>query len=125
MVDMEAIDVLLKGAQVYMGGDETQEDNDEDENENEELQDEPGGMGLTLNDFNTLQHLATLSTAQLDMHLSSAVVTTLARLAEAMAMARRKDLVVGSRDGMVWIGMGLMLMVQKPIYLTAKWYPVP
>ncbi len=54
MVDMEAIDVLLKGAQVYMGGDETQEDNDKDENENEELQDEPGGMGLTLNDFDTL-----------------------------------------------------------------------
>ncbi len=59
------------------------------------------------------------------MHLSSAVVMTLARLAEAMAMAQRKDLVVGSQDGMVWIGMGLMLMVQKPIYLTVKWYPVP
>ena len=58
-VDVEVLDVLLKGAQAYMGGDET-EDNDEDENENEVLQDEPREMGLTLKDVNTdtLQHLA-------------------------------------------------------------------
>ena len=59
MVKMEVLNVLLKGAQAYVGGEEAhREDNDDDDEdspiERDQAHDEPRGMGLTISDFDAL-----------------------------------------------------------------------
>ena len=59
MVNIDVVNALLKGAQVYIGGEEVHV-NDDDENDNESLiegdrvQDIPRGMELTADDFHAL-----------------------------------------------------------------------
>ena len=59
MVNVGVINALLKGAQVYIGGEEAHV-NDNDENDNESpiegdgVQDIPRGMELTVDDFHAL-----------------------------------------------------------------------